>query len=189
MCASDVINIVSGLAFSKRTHSVRQFRHTFNLSPMRGEGGLHISHCMTVKPSQNSPISSAIRVVLVGDRPDLSDRLSGLLNDQDGYAYVGSYGSVEQVVTEIRAVLEKEATINAVLLVKQLPRLKNEYSLTPHETRILKLLVAGSSYKAIATMLGVSLNTVSFHIRHIYDKLDVHSKAEAVAKALKNHLI
>ncbi|MBL8203865.1 MAG: response regulator transcription factor [Blastocatellia bacterium] len=133
--------------------------------------------------------ASAIRVVLIEDHPDLSDRLSGLLNDQDGYAYMGSYGSIEQAVEQIRGVLEIEAKINAVLLVKRLPLLKNEYNLTPHETRVLKMLVAGSSYKGIAVTLGVSLNTVSFHIRHIYDKLDVHSKAEAVAKALKNHLV
>lgn len=133
--------------------------------------------------------SSAIRVVLIEDHPDLSDRLSGLLNDQDGYAFVGSFVSIEQAVGQIRTVLETEAQINAVLLVKRLPLLKNEYKLTPHETRVLKMLVAGNSYKAIATTLGVSLNTVSFHIRHIYDKLDVHSKAEAVAKALKNHLV
>ena len=133
--------------------------------------------------------SSAIRVVLIEDLPDLSDRLSGLLNDQDGYAYVGSFGSIEQAVGQIRSVLETEAQINAVLLVKRLPLLKNEYNLTPHETRVLKMLVAGNSYKAIAATLGVSLNTVSFHIRHIYDKLDVHSKAEAVAKALRNNLV
>jgi DNA-binding CsgD family transcriptional regulator len=41
----------------------------------------------------------------------------------------------------------------------------------------------------MAATLGVSLNTVSFHVRHIYDKLDAHSKAEAVAKALKNNLV
>ena len=144
---------------------------------------------MAGKQLNNSSAPSAIRVVLVEDHPDLSVQLSGLLNDQDGYAFVGSFGSIEQAVGQIRSVLETEGEINAVLLVKQLPRLKNEYNLTPHETRVLKMLVAGSSYKTIAVTLGVSLNTVSFHIRHIYDKLDVHSKAEAVAKALKNHLV
>jgi DNA-binding NarL/FixJ family response regulator len=144
---------------------------------------------MTDAQPKSLSASSAIRVVLVEDRPELSDRLSGLLNDQDGYEYVGSYGSIEQAVVQIRAVLETAAAISAVLLVKQLPRLKNEYSLTPHETRILKLMIAGKSYKAMAATLSVSLNTVSFHVRHIYEKLSVHSKAEAVAKALRNHLV
>lgn len=61
--------------------------------------------------------------------------------------------------------------------------------LTPHETRILKLLVDGHNYKTAAVELGVSVNTVSFHVRRIYEKLQVHSKSEAVAKALRNKLV
>lgn len=69
------------------------------------------------------------------------------------------------------------------------PPEKVDYNLTPHETRLLKLLVEGHSYKTAALELGVSVNTVSFHLKSIYEKLQVHSKSEAVAKALKNHLI
>jgi DNA-binding NarL/FixJ family response regulator len=61
--------------------------------------------------------------------------------------------------------------------------------LTPHETRILKLLVEGHNYKTAAVELDVSVNTVSFHVRRIYEKLQVHSKSEAVAKALRNNLV
>lgn len=69
------------------------------------------------------------------------------------------------------------------------PPERADYQLTPHETRLLKLLVEGHSYKTAATELGVSVNTVSFHLRHIYEKLQVHSKSEAVAKALRDHLV
>ncbi|MBK8813854.1 MAG: response regulator transcription factor [Acidobacteria bacterium] len=69
------------------------------------------------------------------------------------------------------------------------PPEKVDYNLTPHETRLLKLLVEGHSYKTAALELGVSVNTVSFHLKSIYEKLQVHSKSEAVAKALKNHLV
>jgi DNA-binding NarL/FixJ family response regulator len=69
------------------------------------------------------------------------------------------------------------------------PPERADYQLTPHETRLLKLLVEGHSYKTAATELGVTVNTVSFHLRHIYEKLQVHSKSEAVAKALRDHLI
>lgn len=61
--------------------------------------------------------------------------------------------------------------------------------LTPHETRLLALLVKGHNYKTAAAELGVSVNTISFHMRRIYDKLQVHSKSEAVAKALRDHLV
>jgi DNA-binding NarL/FixJ family response regulator len=61
--------------------------------------------------------------------------------------------------------------------------------LTPQETELLKLLVDGHHYKTAAHELGISTNTVSFHLRNIYAKLQVHSKSEAVAKALRERLI
>ena len=64
-----------------------------------------------------------------------------------------------------------------------------DYHLTPHETRLLRLLVDGHNYKTAAAELGVSVNTISFHMRHVYEKLQVHSKSEAVAKALKSRLV
>ena len=69
------------------------------------------------------------------------------------------------------------------------PPEKVEYDLTPHETRLLKLLVEGHNYTTAAEELGVSYNTIKFHMRHIYEKLQVHSKSEAVAKALQNRLV
>ena len=69
------------------------------------------------------------------------------------------------------------------------PPERADYELTPHETRLLKLLVEGHNYKTAATELGVSVNTVSFHMRRIYEKLQVHSKSEAVAKALRDRLV
>jgi len=69
------------------------------------------------------------------------------------------------------------------------PPEKADYQLTPHETRLLKLLVEGHNYKTAATELGVSINTIAFHMKHVYEKLQVHSKSEAVAKALLNRLI
>ncbi len=62
-------------------------------------------------------------------------------------------------------------------------------SLTPHETRVLKLLVEGHTLQAAADVLGVSRSTVAFHVRHVYEKLQVHSRSEAVAKALRDGLV
>jgi DNA-binding NarL/FixJ family response regulator len=64
-----------------------------------------------------------------------------------------------------------------------------EYHLTPQETELLKLLVEGHHKKTAAREMGISVNTVSFHLKNIYEKLQVHSKTEAVAKALREHLI
>jgi len=68
------------------------------------------------------------------------------------------------------------------------PAKESHYDLTPHETRLLRMLVEGHSYKTAAAELNVSVNTIKFHLRHIYDKLQVHTKSEAVAKALKHGL-
>jgi DNA-binding NarL/FixJ family response regulator len=69
------------------------------------------------------------------------------------------------------------------------PKEASASQLTPQETRLLKLLGEGHHYKTAAAELGVSINTVSFHLRAIYGKLQVHSKSEAVAKALRDGLI
>ncbi len=69
------------------------------------------------------------------------------------------------------------------------PREHGEYQLTPHELRLLKLLVEGHSYKTAASQLSVSVKTISFHLQKIYEKLQVHSKSEAVAKAFRNGLV
>ena len=64
-----------------------------------------------------------------------------------------------------------------------------DYHLTPHELRLLTLLAEGHSYKSAAATFGVSMKAVSFHLQKIYEKLQVHSKSEAVSKALRNRLI
>ena len=63
------------------------------------------------------------------------------------------------------------------------------YHLTPQEKELLKMLVEGHSYKTAAHQLKISIHTVSFHLRNIYEKLQVHSKSEAVAKALREHIL
>ena len=69
------------------------------------------------------------------------------------------------------------------------PPVQASYRLTPQEHELLKLLVDGHHKKTAAVELGISINTVSFHLKHIYEKLQVHSKTEAVAKALRERLI
>jgi DNA-binding NarL/FixJ family response regulator len=69
------------------------------------------------------------------------------------------------------------------------PPERAKHSLTPQETELLKLLVEGHNYKTAAAELAISTNTVSFHLKNIYEKLQVHSKSEAVAKALRERIV
>ncbi|CAN5910115.1 response regulator transcription factor [soil metagenome] len=67
---------------------------------------------------------------------------------------------------------------------------KNRNSpLTPRETEVLELLAKGKSYSNIAEDLFVDKETIRTHIKNIYWKLEVHSKAEAIERALKEKLI
>ena len=61
--------------------------------------------------------------------------------------------------------------------------------LTRREQDVLRSLVAGNAYKQVAAELGISIDTVRTHIRHIYRKLQVHSVAEAATKALRAGLV
>jgi|SRR5262245_35209876 len=69
------------------------------------------------------------------------------------------------------------------------PPERAKYHLTPQESELLKMLVEGHNYKTAAFELEISTHTVSFHVQNIYQKLQVHSKSEAVAKALRNRLV
>ena len=69
------------------------------------------------------------------------------------------------------------------------PPEKVDYDLTPHELRLLKLLVEGHNYNTAAKATKNSVNTVKFYIKRIYEKLQVHSKSEAVAKALRERIV
>jgi DNA-binding NarL/FixJ family response regulator len=69
------------------------------------------------------------------------------------------------------------------------PPARATYHLTPQETDLLKLMIDGHHYKTAAREMGISTSTVSFHLKNIYEKLQVHSKTEAVAKALRERLI
>jgi DNA-binding NarL/FixJ family response regulator len=88
------------------------------------------------------------------------------------------------------APMSPEVASRVIALFREVrPPDRVDYDLSPHELRLLKLLVEGHSYKTAALELKVSVNTISFHLKNIYEKLQVHSKSEAVAKALQNRLV
>lgn len=78
---------------------------------------------------------------------------------------------------------------NIARMVVQSFQTKKNTNLSDRETEVLGLLCKGQSYKIIAENLFISEETVHFHIKNIYKKLQVHSKSEAVSKALKENLI
>ena len=105
------------------------------------------------------------------------------------------YVTVE-IVAAIHNVLSGGAPMTGTVAKKVLQMLPVAVSaeeenqvLTVKEKDILQLLVNGYSYKMIASEISISIDTVRFHIKKIYDKLHVHSSVGAVSKAIKDKII
>src|SRR5260370_2372736 len=92
--------------------------------------------------------------------------------------------SLREVVTGGAPMSPEVARKVVQLFQKFHPPESADYHLTPTELRLLKLLAEGHHYKTAAEEMQISINTQAYHMRSIYQKLQVHSKSEAVAKAL-----
>lgn len=68
------------------------------------------------------------------------------------------------------------------------PEKKTKEDLTPRELQIVQCMVEGLSYKLMADKLLMSVNTVCYHVKNIYTKLQVNSKAEVISKSLKGEI-
>jgi DNA-binding NarL/FixJ family response regulator len=102
-----------------------------------------------------------------------------------------------QILNAIREIHEGGAPMTPSIASKVLAMFKSgtsftkdeSYNLTDREIEVLKYLVDGMSYKAVVDKCFVSLDTVSSHVKNIYKKLQVHSKSEAISKAIKGKIV
>lgn len=69
------------------------------------------------------------------------------------------------------------------------PPTPTAHGLTPRELSVLALISEGHGYQATADQLGISLNTVRDHVRSIYHRLHVHTRSEAVSKAIRRGIL
>jgi len=92
-------------------------------------------------------------------------------------------------IAEGGAVMSPEVATRVVELFRRSHAPASPVRLSPQELRLLKLMMEGHQNKTAAAELGISAHTVNFHLRSIYEKLHVHSRTEAVARALREGLI
>jgi DNA-binding NarL/FixJ family response regulator len=109
--------------------------------------------------------------------------------------YLLKKSSPEEIIDAIESLYNGGAPMTASIARKVIQSFqnnhlnaKNEYQLTTRENEILHSLIDGLSYKKLAEKYFISVSTIRTHIRHIYEKLHVNSKSQAVAKALKKDL-
>ena len=103
----------------------------------------------------------------------------------------------KEILNAIREIYEGGAPMSPIIASKVLRMFKknlskekdSSHNLSVREKEILKFLVEGMSYKLIAARCFISIETVNGHIKNIYKKLQVHSKSEAVVKAIKGKII
>ncbi len=102
----------------------------------------------------------------------------------------------EEITEAIRNVLTGGAPMTGTVAKKVLQMVPPAQStsdekihLTKKEIGILQFMVQGFSYKMIAAEMGNSHDTIRYHIKHIYDKLHVHSATQAVSKAIRDKLV
>jgi DNA-binding NarL/FixJ family response regulator len=137
-----------------------------------------------------SPTSQIVMLTIHAD----SDRVfEAICAGASGYMLKSA--SADELLEAIDDVLRGRAPMDGQIARKMLKMFKHiagpkgEYDLTDREKEVLELLVEGLTKKQIADRLVISFHTVDTHIRNIYAKLHVHSRSDAVAKALRERLI
>jgi DNA-binding NarL/FixJ family response regulator len=120
--------------------------------------------------------------------------LEAIKNGADGYILKKS--SPNKIVDAIQQVYEGGAALTPMVARQVMAFLKPDAAksespsnLTPREKEILLLITQGMTNELIADKLFISVQTVRNHIKNIYDKLQVHSRAQVVVKAFKDKLI
>ncbi len=137
-------------------------------------------------------ISPSTHIIMVTVFQDDEKVFQAICAGASGYLLKTS--PAHEIIGAIQVVLGGGAPMNARIARKvldmfsQMNAPQNDYGLTQREKEILHLLVEGHTIKHIADKLYLSYHTVDTHIRNIYSKLQVHTRTNAVTKALREKL-
>ncbi len=138
--------------------------------------------------------------------PDMKILMQTIFEDSDkifksicagASGYILKNTSPSRILEAIKETYEGGAPMSPSIATKVLKMVQvqngfsknNSFNLSEREKEVLSCLVKGMSYKLIADSCFISIDTVRGHIRNIYEKLHVHSKSEAVVKAIKRKLV
>lgn len=138
-------------------------------------------------------INPGLAIIMISVMEDSQHIFQALQNGAIGYL-IKKVGP-DELIQAVKDAYEGGSPMSPVIARKVIasmqtqPKKKEKLDLTDREQEVLRLLAEGNSYSAIANEIYLSVDGVGYHIRNIYRKLQVNSKAEAVAKGLANGLI
>ena len=137
---------------------------------------------------------SNLKIIMLTIFDDDDNIIKAIISGADGYLLKKT--APASILDSLQECMEGGSPMTASVANKVLKLFKDyipakteEFSLTDRELEILQLLVEGLDNNNIAKKLFISRDTVRNHIRHIYEKLHVHSKSQAVVKAIREGLI
>jgi DNA-binding NarL/FixJ family response regulator len=137
-----------------------------------GISGYEVCHQLKSGSNAATPV-----VLISGERTESFDRVAGLLIGAD--ECISKPFAPDELVARVRRLVPRVG-------VSSVP---DDLNLTPRELHVLTLLAAGLRQAQIAEHMSISSKTVSSHIEQLLSKLDVHSRAEAVAAAYRRGLV
>jgi len=120
--------------------------------------------------------------------------------DAGATAYLTKDATAEQIISSVRRAAKGEVLIPAELFARAIARHRGAVvkkrererllaEFTPRELDVLHLLAEGLDTTAMSQRLGIAPHTVEWHVRHVIEKLQVHSKLQAVISAARKGLI
>jgi len=151
-----------------------------------------IEACVAIKAA--SPSTKIIMLTVSDEEADLYEAVK---NGASGYLLKDS--SIEEVAQGIRVVADGQSLISPSMAAKLIDEFKTmsrpdrssgqALRLTERELDVLRLVAKGLSNRDVAHRLAISENTVKNHVRNILEKLQLHSRMEAVMYAVKEKLL
>ena len=151
-----------------------------------------IEACVAIKEA-----APAARIIMLTVSDEEADLYEAVKNGASGYLLKDS--SIEEVAQAVRVVADGQSLISPSMAIKLIDEFKEMSKpektsgpglrLTERELDVLRLVAQGHSNKEIAARLFISENTVKNHVRNMLEKLQLHSRMEAVMYAVREKLV
>ena len=148
--------------------------------------------CMKIKE-----LVPTVKIIMLTVSDEEGDLYEAVKNGASGYLLKDS--SIDEVAQAVRVVADGQSLISPSMAIKLLDEFKQMSRsdrqqvptprLTERELEVLKLVAQGLNNREIAKRLFISENTVKNHVRNILEKLQLHSRMEAVMYAVREKLL